>query len=108
MKKKTSTVRTPTGAHLRARVGADLDLSAEVVRDRHGRRVTERRIEEIVAEVKRVGRPSLAGSAAHSPRVSFRVPADVRARAEHLAAKTGKSLSTLARDAFEDALRRAR
>jgi len=107
MKKKTTTVRTPTGHRLRADVGPDVDLSAEVIRDRRGRRVTERRVEEIVAEVKRVGRPSLAGSAAHSPRVSFRVPAEVRARAEHLAAKTGKRLSTLARDAFEDALRRA-
>jgi hypothetical protein len=105
--KKTTTVRTPMGRRIRAVVGPDVDLSAEVIRNRRGRRVTERRVEEIVAVVKRVGRPSLAGSATHSPRISFRVPVDVRARAEQLAAKTGKSLSTLARDAFEESLRRA-
>jgi predicted metallopeptidase len=85
--KKTTIVRTPSGQRLHAVVGPDIDLAAEVIRDRQGRRVTERRVEEVVAEVKRVGRPSLGGSRAHSPRVSFRVPADVRARAERLPAR---------------------
>lgn len=48
----------------------------------------------------RVGRPSLS-EAGDSPQVRFRLPADTRAEAAALAAREGKTLSQLARDAVE-------
>lgn len=50
---------------------------------------------------RRVGRPSLGGGQKHSPHVSFRAPAELRARAEERAAQEGKTVSQLAREAFE-------
>jgi hypothetical protein len=48
----------------------------------------------------RVGRPSLS-DIGDSPQVRFRLPAETRAAAAELAAREGKSLSQLARDAVE-------
>ena len=50
-------------------------------------------------ERRYVGRPSL-GKAGHSPRVSFRVPPDLYKAAWARADKEGRSLSELAREAF--------
>lgn len=52
-------------------------------------------------KARRVGRPSLGDSEMHSPHVSFRAPAELRARAEARAAQEGKTVSQLAREAFE-------
>jgi hypothetical protein len=48
----------------------------------------------------RIGRPSLS-DAGDSPQVRFRLPAATRAEAVALAAREGKTLSQLARDAVE-------
>jgi hypothetical protein len=50
-------------------------------------------------ERRYVGRPSL-GPKGHSPRVSFRVPPDLYEAAWARADKEGRSLSDLAREAF--------
>jgi hypothetical protein len=50
------------------------------------------------------GRPSLGGVGEHSPRVSFRVDADTRTRAAERAAREGKTVSALAREALEQYL----
>jgi hypothetical protein len=47
------------------------------------------------------GRPSLSGSRRHSPQVTFRVPDRLRARADEVAAREGKTVSQLAREALE-------
>lgn len=48
--------------------GPDIDLDVEVVKDRKGRRVTERRAEAVAAEtLATVGRPSLTGPGTRSP-----------------------------------------
>lgn len=90
----------------------DVDLDDEEVRLRDGRRLTEELAEELaeetLAEVRRrnlvPGRKSLTGGSTHSPRVQFRVPADLREKAERRAAERGVSLSELAREALEDYL----
>ncbi|MBA2325006.1 MAG: hypothetical protein H0V92_13675 [Pseudonocardiales bacterium] len=51
-------------------------------------------------EPARVGRPSLS-DAGDSPQVRFRLPAATRAEASDVAAREGKTLSQLARDAVE-------
>jgi hypothetical protein len=51
-------------------------------------------------EPVRVGRPSLSDSG-DSPQVRFRLPAATRAEAADVAAREGKTLSQLAREAVE-------
>jgi hypothetical protein len=85
-------------------VGPDVDLDAEDVRDRQGRRVTTEYAEQAAEEalhIARPGRPALGEVGQHSPRVSFRVPEQVRRKAEERAAAEGKSVSEIARDALE-------
>lgn len=78
---------------------------------RSGTAITEKVAEEMAEEFEQeppdpselrrryVGRPSL-GAAGHSPRVSFRVPPDLYKAAWARADKEGRSLSDLAREAF--------
>lgn len=87
-------------------VGPDIDLDEEEVYDDSGRRITEADADAIAADVSaRVGRPSLTAPGKRSPQVSFRVPVELRQRAEERAARENKSLSVLAREAFEAYLR---
>jgi predicted DNA-binding protein len=87
------------------RLGADVDLDATAVLDGDGRRITERRAQEIADEVLREvrrGRPSLGRDRpGTSPHVSFRVPVELRAKAERKARAEGKSVSQVAREALE-------
>ncbi len=83
-------------------IGPDVDLDQEDVRLADGTRLTEQKAAEIVDEVRRRGgRPSLTGEAATSPRIVFRVTPSVRDRAAEIAAREGKSISQLAREALE-------
>jgi hypothetical protein len=55
--------------------GEDVDLDTEVVRDKQGRRITEKRAAEIAEEALaqvRAGRPSLSGTRKASPQIAFR------------------------------------
>lgn len=54
-----------------------------------------------LSPAKRVGRKSLAGADGTSPRVNFRMTAELQARAEARAVKEGKTISQLAREALE-------
>lgn len=53
-----------------------------------------------LTQARRVGRPAL-GETKPSPQVTFRAPAELRAKAEERAAREGKTVSQLAREAFE-------
>lgn len=86
------------------RIGPDVDLALEDVRDGQGRRITEdyaRRAADYDPATVRRGRRSLTGGETHSPRVSFRVPADLREAAEKAAEREGKTVSELAREALQ-------
>jgi hypothetical protein len=90
------------------------------VRTRSGRELTEQDVERLADEFEadsdapprvagrlgavRRGRPSLTGRAAASPRVSYRTTDDLRARAEDRAAREGKTVSQVAREALESHL----
>ena len=66
--------------------------------------------EQAAAEALRLarpGRPALGAVGQHSPRVSFRVPEQVRRQAERRAAVEGRSVSEIAREALERYLREA-
>lgn len=84
--------------------GPDIDLSKEVVGDRSGRRITQAYVDRAVREVHEQmgrGRPSLTGRAAPSPQVTFRLPPELRAKAEARAKREGKRVSDVAREALE-------
>jgi hypothetical protein len=86
------------------KVGPDVDLDKEVIRDTKGRRITEKRAKDIAEEtLEKIGRgrPSLTGARVRSPQVSFRAPAELRAKAEARATREGKTVSQLAREALE-------
>lgn len=88
----------------RHQVGPDVDLDTEDIRDRQGRRITaeyaERAAEEAV-HLARPGRPPLGATGHASPQVSFRVPEQLRRRAEQRARAEDRSVSEIAREALE-------
>lgn len=88
-----------------AEIGPDVDLATEVVRDTEGRRIDEAYAERLVEAGRRIGRPSLTGKAEASPSVAFRLAPELRAKAEAVAAREGKTVSALAREALEERLR---
>lgn len=86
------------------RIGPDVDLDVEDIRDRQGRRITEeypQRAAEEAVRLVRPGRPPLGDPGRHSPRLSFRVPEQTRRRAEERAAQEGRSVPEIAREALE-------
>lgn len=89
--------------------GPDVDLAREDVRDSRGRRITQDYIDRAVADVHAKtgrGRPSLTGRASRSPQVTFRLPPELRAAAEAQAAREGRRVSDVAREALVDYLGR--
>lgn len=80
----------------------ELELEREDVLLPDGTRLTDDVADAIIDDVRRkAGRPSLTGTAAASPRVSFRVTPEVRDRAAAIANDEGKTISELAREALE-------
>ena len=85
-------------------VGPDVDLATDDVRDSQGRHIDEdyaRRAADYDPATVRRGRRSLTGGHTHSPRVSFRVPEDLRDAAEQAAAREGKTVSDYAREPLQ-------
>lgn len=96
VKRTRPTVGPPTP------IGPDADLERDDVRLPDGTRRTEPRAAAIADGVRRrAGRPSLTGDAVASPRISFRITPSVRDQAAEVAAREGKTISQLAREAFE-------
>ena len=85
------------------RLGKDVDLKKEVVRDLSGRRITDRRVKQIVKEVRRksAGRPSLSKPNVISPEVKARVPIQLKRALDRKALQSGRSTSELIITALE-------
>jgi predicted HicB family RNase H-like nuclease len=81
-------------------MGRDVNLDTETRRDKRGRRITGKYVDRVVEAARKPGRPALSGEGP-SPAIAFRLPADLRRRAEAVAADEGKSVSELAREALE-------
>lgn len=87
------------------RLGPDVDLDVEDVRDADGTRITEDVAEQIAAEVlTRAGRPSLTGPGAHSPEIKARVPIELRDRLAEAARSRHTTASAIIREALEEYL----
>lgn len=90
-------------------IGPDIDLDREEIRLADGTRLTDEVAADIVETVLRsVGRPSLSGVRQRSPQIAFRVPPAVRDQAAEVAAREGKTVSELAREALEERLAASR
>jgi hypothetical protein len=89
----------------------DADLQQEDIRDSRGRRITRDYVDAAVADVHEKvgrGRPSLSTAGHRSPQVTFRLPSDLRERAEAQARQEGTRVSDVARRALEEYLARHR
>lgn len=89
----------------------DADLEREDIRDSHGRRITQAYVDAAVADVHEKigrGRPSLTAAGRRSPQVTFRLPSELRDRAEAQARQEGTKVSDVARRALEEYLTRHR
>jgi hypothetical protein len=93
--------RTPPKVARSTPIGRDVDLDTEARRDKRGRRITGKYVDRVVDAARKPGRPALSGEEGPSPAIAFRLPADLRRRAEAVAADEGKSVSELAREALE-------
>jgi len=87
----------------RYRVGKDVNLKKEVVKDLSGKRITNRRVKQIVKQVRQqtAGRPSLTKPNVISPEVKARVPIQLKRALDRRAIQSGKSASELIRAALE-------
>jgi hypothetical protein len=87
----------------RYRVGKDVNLKKEVVKDLSGKRITDRRVKQIVKQVRQqtAGRPSLTRPNVISPEVKARVPLQLKRALDRKAIQSGKSSSELIRAALE-------
>jgi len=94
--------RVPPRITLETPIGADVDIKKQVVRDRKGRRITDTYVDRLVEAARKPGRPSLARG--RSPAVAFRLPQELRYKAELVAEREGKTISQLAREALESRL----
>jgi hypothetical protein len=82
----------------------DVDLEVDDVRDSKGRRITNEYAERAAVDALNAvgrGRPSLTGAKAHSPQVTFRVTPELREKAAAEAARQGRRVSDVAREALE-------
>lgn len=87
-------------------IGPDVDLTTEDIRLADGTRLSPDVADSLAAEIRsKAGRPSLGHAGTRSPSIAFRLPADLRDKAEGLAEQEDKSLSALAREALETRLR---
>ncbi|MCX6448962.1 MAG: ribbon-helix-helix protein, CopG family [Actinobacteria bacterium] len=87
----------------RYRVGKDVNLKKEVVKDLSGKRITDRRVKQIIKQVRQqtAGRPSLTKPNVISPEVKARVPIQLKRALDRRAIQSGKSASELIRAALE-------
>lgn len=84
-------------------VGPDIDLDAEAAYLPDGTRLTEELVERWSDHIAAggIGRPSLTGPNEHSPQIALRVPRELRDAARRRAAREGKTVSEIVRDALE-------
>ncbi|HLI55531.1 MAG TPA: CopG family transcriptional regulator [Actinomycetota bacterium] len=89
-------------------IGPDIDLDTEEVYLADGTRLTEDVAAELAEEVfgRRPGRPSITGEPAKTPNLTVRVPPEVRNSLEEIAARQGRRVADVTRDAVTEYIER--
>ncbi len=91
------------------KLGPDVDLDKEVIRDRNGKRITNKRAEKMAMEAieKVLGRPSLTAASIESPQIKVRVPMKLKKALDKEAKRRGETKSVIVREALEKYLKSA-
>jgi len=86
-------------------IGPDADLDVEEVYLDNGTRPTETKAEELAERTLarlRPGRPTITGRGGHTPSLTVRVPRETRAALEEIAARQGRRLADVSREALDN------
>lgn len=92
----------------KSQVGPDIDLDVEEVYLDDGTRLTEARATEIAERAmsrvrsRRAGRPSLTGALEKTPNLTIRVTQSTRRALEGIAARQGRRLADVGREALDE------
>jgi hypothetical protein len=89
--------------------GPDIDLNKTIVRDKNGKRITNKRAEKMAVDaIERVlGRPSLTAKNVESPQLKVRVPIKLKKALDKEAKRRGETKSAIVREALEKFLKSA-
>ena len=89
--------------------GPDIDLTKTIVRDKNGKRITNKRAEKMAVDaIERVlGRPSLTAKNVESPQLKVRVPIKLKKALDKEAKRRGETKSAIVREALEKFLKSA-
>ncbi len=85
-----------------------VDLEKEGVYDVNGQRIDQAYVDKALKEAAQLkprrGRPSLSGGSVHSPKVSFRIAENLKAKADAQAEELETTTAKLAQAVFEEYL----
>ena len=89
--------------------GPDIDLNKTIVRDKNGKRITNKRAEKMAIDAieKVLGRPSLSAKNVESPQLKVRVPIKLKKALDKEAKGRGETKSAIVREALEKFLKSA-
>lgn len=89
--------------------GPDIDLKKTIVRDKNGKRITNKRAEKMAIDAieKVLGRPSLSAKNVESPQLKVRVPIKLKKALDKEAKRRGETKSAIVREALEKFLKSA-
>ncbi len=89
--------------------GPDIDLNRTIIRDKNGKRITNKRAEKMAMDAieKVLGRPSLTAKNVESPQLKVRVPIKLKKALDKEAKRRGETKSAIVREALEKFLKSA-
>ena len=89
--------------------GPDIDLNKTIIRDKNGKRITNKRAEKTAIDAieKVLGRPSLSAKNVESPQLKVRVPIKLKKALDKEAKRRGETKSAIVREALEKFLKSA-
>jgi hypothetical protein len=89
--------------------GPDIDLNKTIIRDKNGKRITNKRAEKMAMDAieKVLGRPSLSAKNVESPQLKVRVPIKLKKALDKEAKRRGETKSAIVREALEKFLKSA-
>ena len=89
--------------------GPDIDLNKTIIRDKNGKRITNKRAEKMAMDAieKVLGRPSLSAKNVESPQLKVRVPIKLQKALDKEAKRRGETKSAIVREALEKFLKSA-
>jgi spore germination cell wall hydrolase CwlJ-like protein len=87
--------------------GPDIDLNKTIIRDKNGKRITNKRAEKMAMDAieKVLGRPKKKKKNVESPQLKVRVPIKLKKALDKEAKRRGETKSAIVREALEKFLK---